>query len=161
MGASRWGGRRFREQKSLLGWLFSLAQSILTRQALDSFNCERGIHMLKKVAAVLFMVVLVFSVSAPGFAQGAAKEDRVEGRIVRSSEDKSTLTVGMEKLGERTVHYDASTKWTSKYHGEKKVNTIDASQVKDGDYVICLGSYDDKKEFHATMISKRLSHSPE
>jgi hypothetical protein len=124
-------------------------------------NCERGIHMLKKVAAVLFMVVLVFSVSAPGFAQGAAKEDRVEGRIVRSSEDKSTLTVGMEKLGERTVHYDASTKWTSKYHGEKKVNTIDASQVKDGDYVICLGSYDDKKEFHATMISKRLSHSPE
>src|ERR1035438_6769636 len=125
------------------------------------FNCERGIHMLKKVAAVLFMVVLVFSVSAPGFAQGAAKEDRVEGRIVRSSEDKSTLTVGMEKLGERTVHYDASPKWTSKYHGEKKVNTIDASQVKDGDYVICLGSYDDKKEFHATMISKRLSHSPE
>ena len=118
--------------------------------------------MLKKVAAVLFMVALVFSVSAPGFAQGAAKEDRVEGRIVRSSADKSTLTVRVgQPNAEKTVHYDASTKWTSKYHGEKKVNTIDTSQVKDGDYVICLGSYDDKKEFHATMISKRLSHSPE
>jgi hypothetical protein len=116
--------------------------------------------MLKKVAAVLFMVALVFSVS--GFAQGAAKEDRVEGRIVRSNKDKSTLTVRVGDLAaERTVHYDASTKWTSKYHSEKKVNTIDASQVKDGDYVICLGSYDDNKEFHATMISKRLSHSPE
>jgi hypothetical protein len=105
MGASRWGGRRFREQKSLLGWLFSLAQSILTRQALDSFNCERGIHMLKKVAAVLFMVVLVFSVSAPGFAQGAAKEDRVEGRIVRSSEDKSTLTVARGATERRENRY--------------------------------------------------------
>jgi hypothetical protein len=41
------------------------------------------------------------------------------------------------------------------------VNTIDASQVKDGDQVICLGSYDDKNEFHAAKISKRLSHSPQ
>jgi hypothetical protein len=119
--------------------------------------------MLKKVAGVLFMVVLVFSMSVPGFAQGAAKEARVEGRIVRGNKDKSTLTVRVGDLGaaQKIVNYDASTKWTSKYHGEKKVNTIDASQVKDGDYVICLGSYDDKKEFHATMISKRLSHSPE
>ena len=118
--------------------------------------------MLKKVAGVLFMVVLVFAMSVPGFAQGAAKQARVEGRIVRSNKDKSTFAVRVgDVAGERTVHYDASTKWTSKYHGEKKVNAIDASQVKDGDYVICLGSYDDKKEFHATMISKRLSHSPE
>ena len=118
--------------------------------------------MLKKVAAALFVVALVFSVSAPGFAKGAAKQARVEGRIVRSSKDKSTLTVRMKQLNvERIVYYDASTKWTSKYHGAKKVNTIDASQVKDGDYVICLGSYDANKEFHATMISKRLSHSPE
>ncbi|HXZ31587.1 MAG TPA: hypothetical protein VEH30_04850 [Terriglobales bacterium] len=117
--------------------------------------------MLKKVAAVLFMVVLVFSMSTFGFAQGATKEARVEGRIVRSNTDNSTLDVRTEKLGQRTVHYDASTKWVSQYHGEKKVNTIDASQVKDGDYVICVGSYDDKKEFHATEISKRLSHSPE
>jgi hypothetical protein len=119
--------------------------------------------MLKKIAGVLFMVVLVFSMSVPGFAQGDAKEARVEGRIVHSNKDKSTLTVRVGDSGaiQKTVNYDASTKWTSKYHGGKKVNTIDASQVKDGDYVICLGSYDDKKEFHATMISKRLSHSPE
>jgi hypothetical protein len=117
--------------------------------------------MLKKVAAVLFMIVLVFSVSAPGFAQGAAKEARVEGRVVRSNKDKSTLTVHAADMNaEKTVVYDASTKWTSQYHGDKKVNTIDASQVKDGDRVICLGSYDDKGEFHATSISKRLSHSP-
>jgi hypothetical protein len=118
--------------------------------------------MLKKVTAVLSMSVLVLWVSALGFAQGAAKESRVEGQVARSNKDKSTLTVRVRDTeSEKTVHYDASTKWTSQYHGEEKVNAIDASQVKDGDQVICLGSYDDKKEFHATTISKRLSHSPQ
>jgi hypothetical protein len=115
--------------------------------------------MLKKVAAVLFMVALVFSVSVPGFAQGATKESRVEGRIVRSDKDKSTFTVRVgEVTGEKTVHYDASTKWVSQFHGQKKPNTIDPSEVKDGDYVICLGKNNDKGEFHATTVSKRLSH---
>jgi hypothetical protein len=118
--------------------------------------------MLKKAAALLSMVVLVFSVSVPGFGQGAAKETRVEGPVVRSNKDKSTLTVRVRDTGtEKIVHYDDSTKWTSQYHGDKKVNTIDASQIKDGDQVICLGAYDDKGEFHATTISKRLSHSPQ
>jgi len=116
--------------------------------------------MLKKMAAVLFMIVLVFTV--PGFAKDSAKPARVEGQVVRSSPQQSTLTVRVrETESERTVHYDASTKWVSQYHADKKVNTIDPSEVKDGDQVICLGSYDDKKDFHATTISKRLSHSPE
>jgi hypothetical protein len=117
--------------------------------------------MSKKVAALLFVVGLVFSVWAT-FAQGAGKEDRVEGQVVRSNKDKSTLTVrARDTETEKMVHYDASTKWVSQYHGEKKVNDIDASQVKDGDQVICLGSFDDKGELHARMISKRLSHSPQ
>jgi hypothetical protein len=116
--------------------------------------------MLKKVAAAMFMFVFVCAVSVSGFAQGAAKETRVEGQVVRGNKDKSTLTVRVRATeSERVVHYDASTKWDSQYHGDKKVNAIDASQVKDGDQVICLGSYDDKGEFHATTISKRLSHS--
>jgi hypothetical protein len=116
--------------------------------------------MLKKVAVALFMIAIVFSLSLTAFAQGAAKEEKVEGRIVRSNKDKSTITVRMGDMGaEKTVHYDASTKWVSQYHADKKVNSIDASQVKDGDYVICVGSNDDKGEFHATTISKRLSHS--
>ena len=118
--------------------------------------------MLKKGAALLYALLLVSSLLTLGFAEGAAKQARVEGRIVRSNKDKSTLTVRVGDLGaERTVNYDASTEWVSQYHGEKKVNTIDASQVKDGDYVICVGSYDAKEEFHATRVSKRLSHSPE
>ena len=118
--------------------------------------------MLRKVAAVLFMFAFIFSVSVIGFAQKAEKEARVEGKVVRSNKDKSTLTVHVRDTGsEKIVNYDASTKWTSQYHGDKTVNNIESGDVKDGDQVICLGSYDDKKEFHATSCSKRLSHSPQ
>jgi hypothetical protein len=118
--------------------------------------------MLKKLAALLCMGVLMAFLSAPGFAQSATKEARVEGRVVRSNKDKSTLTVHVRDMNaDKTVVYDASTKWSSQHHGDKKANTIDASEVKDGDQVICLGSYDDKGELHATSISKRLSHSPQ
>ncbi|HLZ40816.1 MAG TPA: hypothetical protein VKQ11_07635 [Candidatus Sulfotelmatobacter sp.] len=116
--------------------------------------------MLSKLAAVLFMVTLVFSLSAPGFAKDKTKQDRVEGRIVRSDKDKSNLTVHSVRTNtDVTVSYDANTKWVSQHHGDKTAMTIDSSEVKDGDYVICRGSYGDKGMFNATSISKRLSHS--
>jgi hypothetical protein len=115
--------------------------------------------MLKKKATLLCAGMLVFSLFAIGFAQGAAKEERVEGRIAFSDKNDSMFAVRGEH-SQTNVHYDASTQWVSQYHGQKKVDTIDRSQVKDGDYVICVGSYNDKKEFHATKVSKRLSHSP-
>ena len=62
---------------------------------------------------------------------------------------------------ERTVQYDSSTRWVSQYHGDAKVNNIDPSQVKDGDRVICTGTLDKSGVLHATLISKRLSHSPQ
>ena len=118
--------------------------------------------MLKKLAGVLFVLTFVISLSATSLAQDKAKPGRVEGRIVRSNKDKSTLTVSSVTMKtEVTVKYDPSTKWVSQYHGDKKVNTIDAGEVKDGDYVICRGTYGDKGEFDATTISKRLSHSPQ
>jgi hypothetical protein len=58
-----------------------------------------------------------------------------------------------------TCAYDGSTKWVSQYHADKKVNDIDASQVKEGDFVICKGTSDKGGVIHATLISKRLSHS--
>ncbi len=125
--------------------------------------------MVKKLFAVLFASALVFAMSAPLPAQEPAKAEkkmakkteqaRWEGIVVRSSSEKSTLDVRQRgKNVEKTIHYDSSTKWVSQEHGSKKVNDIDASQVKDGDRVICLGKYDDKGDFHATMISKRLTN---
>jgi hypothetical protein len=120
--------------------------------------------MVKKLLTLLFVSVLAFPTSAllvqsAAAQEKTAKQDRVEGNVVRSSQDKSTLTV--REVGsnvEKTVAYDSSTKWVSQYHGSKKVSAIDASQVKDGDRVICEGTLDKDGVLHATLISKRLSH---
>jgi hypothetical protein len=127
---------------------------------------KEEVTLLKKLLTLVFTSVLAFPLSTVMFAQEApaqkkaAKEVRWEGTVIRSSPDKSTLTV--RKLGssdERTVQYDSSTKWVSQEHGSKKVNDIDAGQVKDNDRVICKGTWDKEGVLHATLISKRLSHS--
>ena len=116
--------------------------------------------MVKKVLTLLLTSVFVFLLSTLAGAQDkVAKESRWEGVVIRSSADKSTLTV--RRVGsaiEKTVAYDSSTQWVSQEHGSKKVNNIDASQVKDNDRVIARGIWD-KGVLYATLISKRLSHS--
>ena len=119
--------------------------------------------MMKKLLTLLFVSLVAFPLVTAVFAQEApakAKQARWEGTVVRSSKENSTLTVRkVNSTEERTVQYDSSTKWVSQYHGDTKVNDIDASQVQDGDRVICTGTYDNKSAvLHATLISKRLSH---
>ncbi len=124
--------------------------------------------MAKRLFTLLCASVLAFTVSMlvqASFAQEKmeepdkmAKQGRWEGNVIRSDPNKSTLTV--RKVGstdERTIHYDGATRWVSQEHGSKKVNDIDASQVKDGDRVIARGIWD-KGVLYATLISKRLSH---
>jgi hypothetical protein len=114
----------------------------------------------KLLALLLFATAVVFTLSAPACAQDK-KEGRWEGTVIRFNADKTAIDV--RKVGgtlEKTIHFDSSTKWTSQFHGSKEVNNIDASEVKEGDRVICIGTFDDKGDFHATSISKRLSHSP-
>jgi len=116
---------------------------------------------MKKQLSLLFGLALTFPLATAVFAQdtpGKSKEARFEGRVERSSKEQSSLTI--RQVGgnlEKTCVFDSSTKWVSQFHGDKKVNDIDASQVKDGDYVICKGSADGAT-IHATLISKRLTH---
>src|ERR1700722_15775821 len=118
-------------------------------------------HIMKKQLALLFALVLASPLATAVFAQDApakSKEMRFEGRVERSSKEQSSLTV--RQVGgnaQKTCVFDSSTKWVSQYNGDKKVNDIDAGQVKDGDYVICKGSADGSV-IHATLISKRLTH---
>jgi hypothetical protein len=120
--------------------------------------------MLKKQLTLLFASVLTFPLTTAVFAQEAAKpkEARWEGRVETTSKEHSTLTV--RQVGgsvQKTCAYDSSTKWVSQYHHDKKINDIDPSQVNDGDYVICKGTSEKGGVIHATLISKRLSHSPQ
>ena len=108
--------------------------------------------------ALTSLLVAVFAPQAP--AQDKAKEARWEGRVVRTDKSGSTLTVRQSGGSlEKTCVYDSSTKWVSQYHADKKVNSIDADQIKEGDYVICKGTAEKAGEIHSTVISKRLSHS--
>jgi hypothetical protein len=121
--------------------------------------------MVKKQVTLLSALALTFPLATAVIAQDAAKpkeakEARWEGRVERISKDQSSLTV--RKAGgnlEKACVYDSSTKWVSQYHAAKKVNDIDASQVKEGDYVICKGTAEKAGIVHASLISKRLSHS--
>ena len=123
--------------------------------------------MLKKLVTRLFTFVLAVSMSMPLVAQEnadkahqekVAKQGRWEGIVSRNNIQKSTLAVRPRvSQFEQVIHYDSSTQWTSQEHSSSKVNNIDASQVKEGDRVICIGFYDEKAEFHAALISKRLS----
>lgn len=122
--------------------------------------------MVRKLFTLLFASVLMFALSTPVFAQEgskpaegtAVKQARWEGVVTRSNKDKSTLTVRNRDTNiEKTVQYDSSTQWTSQEHHSKTVNNIDASQVKDDDRVICLGTWDKDGILHATSISKRLT----
>jgi hypothetical protein len=128
----------------------------------DTGDKEKNI--MKKQLTLLLALVLASPLATAVFAQDTpakSKGTRFEGRVQRSSKEQSSLT--LRQVGgnlEKTCVYDGSTKWVSQYHGDKKVNDIDASQVKDGDYVICKGSADGSV-IHATLISKRLSHSAE
>jgi hypothetical protein len=125
--------------------------------------------MLKK----MLMLLSVFAVSGSmlALAQEAkegqdkmamgkpAKQARWEGVVVRSDKDKSMLTVRQRGSNvEKNVMYDSSTEWASQEHGSKKVNKIDASEIKDNDRIIALGTWDKDGVLHATMISKRLTN---
>ena len=123
---------------------------------------------MKRIINLLLMSALVCSLGMPVFAQEpatsgggeakAGKQGRWEGMIVRSNADKSQLTVRARGSNtEKTVQYDSSTKWTSQEHGSKKVNQIDAGQVKDDDRVICVGTWGNDGVLHANLISKRLT----
>jgi hypothetical protein len=134
--------------------------------------------MLKKQLSLSFVLAFLMSVPllahegssqqgskempAPGKAateskEKSTKESRWEGIVERSDKDASTLTVRKQGVtANKIIHYDSSTKWVSQMHGSKTANNIAPGDVKEGDRVICVGTADNKGEFHATLISKRL-----
>jgi hypothetical protein len=111
------------------------------------------------VITLSLLAVMATSASAQEKMEKKGRQTRLEGNVVSSNPDKSTLLVRkVDSHADMTVKYDSSTRWVSQEHGSKKVNDIDVSQITDGDRVIVKGTWD-KNEIHATLISKRLSHT--
>jgi len=116
-------------------------------------------NMRKLASFALLALALVIAAGAVVAAQDQdskatetkskmASAKRWHGVIIRSNKDDSTLTVRRQNV-ERKVHYDSSTKWT------RQNKPAEMSDFKDGADVICLGTYDDKGEFHASRIDLR------
>ncbi len=120
--------------------------------------------MKKSCALCVVAMAVVFGLAsararAQETAQGKATEhpeNRWDGRVVRINNDASTLDVRKGHMP-RTVHFDSNTKWT-KTQG-KKVVDISPTEVKVNDRVICLGKWNDKKEFWAERIDLREGKS--
>lgn len=109
-----------------------------------------------------FAVVAVFTLAgwvATGVAATAAAQEKAQdasqarwsGTIIRLNDKTSTITVRKGHI-EKIIHYDDSTKWT------KGTGSADRSKFKEGARVICLGKYDEKKEFVADRVDLRESH---
>jgi hypothetical protein len=102
-------------------------------------------------------VIAVFLVVGFGLQGAVAKQKssnpklvRWHGTIVRMNKDESTLDV-RRGSNTRTVHYDSSTMWTTG-DGSK---SIELSSVKEGDDAVCLGTFNEKKQYVATQINVR------
>ena len=94
---------------------------------------------------ILFLAMFVALGILAAAQQGAGKEDRVSGTIARSTPEKSILTIKEHNSNiERTVIYNASTRWTE----DKK--PVDMKLFKDGSSVVCVGKFDEKRVLTAT-----------
>jgi hypothetical protein len=110
--------------------------------------------MKKVLGLAVIAVFLVVGFGLQGAVaqekSSAPKQARWHGTIVRINKDKSTVDVNRHNMM-KTIHYDASTKWTSGAGN----NMISIDDVKEGDDAYCLGTYNEKKEFVATQINVR------
>ena len=110
---------------------------------------------MKRIIVLLLAVFLLAGFAAAGtWAQekqekektaAGAKEARWHGIITRVSTDQSYMDVRRGNV-EKKIYFDSSTKWTE---GKKPA---EMSRFKQGVDVICLGQYNENKEFHATRI---------
>jgi len=112
---------------------------------------------LSMVASLALLVALVLATAgtAQESKEKAATPSRWSGVIVRLNKDASTLTVRRQHI-EKDVHFDASTKWTKQT--KVGIQNIDMAEFKDGSRVICIGNYNDEKQFVATRIDLREPH---
>jgi hypothetical protein len=115
--------------------------------------------------AVLLGLISMPNVAAQEKAQKAQKADKtekagekanVQGTIQNMSKDTSTITVrtGTGQVT-RQVVYDAKTKFLYGHSDNNKPGAV--AQVKESNYISCVGTYNDKSQLMATECVYRES----
>lgn len=112
------------------------------------------------VVSLVFAGVLIASspISAnAGQEKKAAqtKEAKWQGTVLRVSSDQSTIDIrggaGAAAQDTRKIAYSASTQWTK---GNKPGGSL--TDIKEGSFIIAVGTVDDKGVLQATRIDLRL-----
>ena len=88
--------------------------------------------------------------------KGAAEKANVQGTVQNMSKDTSTITVrtGTGQVT-RQVMYDAKTKFLYGHSDNNKPGTV--AQVKESNYISCVGAFNDKSQLMATECVYRES----
>ncbi len=95
---------------------------------------------------ILFGLVLVFSVGAQPKKEKAPKIMNVQGRVQMLDKATSAITVAKGNLNRKVV-FSGDTKFM---YGHSKNNKPGAAdQVKEGYYISCSGTYNDKTQLVA------------
>ena len=115
--------------------------------------------------AVLLGLISMPNVAAQEKAQKAQKADKtekagekanVQGTVQNMSKDTSTITVrtGTGQVT-RQVIYDAKTKFLYGHSDNNKPGAV--AQVKESNYISCVGTYNEKSQLMATECVYRES----
>jgi Cu/Ag efflux protein CusF len=100
---------------------------------------------MKKILALIMlgMFTAVCFATRPAAAQEkkeAVKAARWSGGVERVDMENSILTVRKKNGPTRDIHFTDSTKWTLRGGG-----AADKSKVKEGDRVVCIGTFEGNK----------------
>src|ERR1700674_3194848 len=140
----------------------TLSHGILTHRTGRESTTISTMEDAMKVSVILLSLALAGAVFAavPAGAQqaaekkdGAAKETKWQGHVIRINKDESTMDIrggSAPSKDLRKVAFDSSTEWT------KRGKPAQQDEFKEASFVIVLGHVDDKGVLHAKRIDLRL-----
>ena len=97
--------------------------------------------------AILLGIVLAFTAVAADKPMKPAKTSNLQGKVQMMSKDQSTLTVEQKGGLRRVVMYSGDTKFMYGHSKSNKPGSVD--QVKEGNFINCTGTYNDKMQLAA------------
>jgi len=100
--------------------------------------------------AVLLGLILAFNIVA---ADKPAKPANLQGKVQMMNKDNSTLTVEQKGGLRRQVLYSGDTKFMVGSSKSNKPGSLD--QVKEGNFINCTGTYNDKTQLMAKVCVYR------
>ena len=103
--------------------------------------------VLGMVFAILLGLVLAFTAIAADKPAKPPKMSNLQGRVQMMSKDNSTITVEQKGGVRRVVSYTGDTKFNYGHSKNNKPGSVD--QIKEGNFINCSGTYNDKMQLAA------------